>query len=60
MLNYEKTFSEFIDGKEYDKASDALLLLVRAAFKAGWLAAGGKEPVYQIMDVSKKCKKNEN
>ena len=28
---------------EYDEAEDALFSLVRAAFQAGWLAAGGEE-----------------
>lgn len=41
--DYDIAFSGFIDGNEYDKAEDALYLLVSAAFKAGWLAAGGKK-----------------
>lgn len=39
---YEKSFSDFLERKEYDKAQNALFEIVRAAFTAGWLAAGGE------------------
>ena len=42
MKNFEQLFSDFIDGTEYDKAEEALFSLIRMAFKAGWLAAGGE------------------
>ncbi|MCL2842783.1 MAG: hypothetical protein FWE28_04860 [Oscillospiraceae bacterium] len=42
MKEFESSFSDFIDGQEYDKAEDALFSLVRMAFKAGWQAAGGE------------------
>ena len=32
-----------VEQEEYDEAEDALFSLVRAAFQAGWLAAGGEE-----------------
>lgn len=32
-----------LEQTEYDEAEDALFSLVRAAFQAGWLAAGGEE-----------------
>lgn len=38
---YEAAFGRFLEQAEYDKASDALFSLARAAFQAGWLAAGG-------------------
>ena len=37
--SYEKAFDNFIDGKEYDQAEQAIFRLVRAAFEAGWRAA---------------------
>ena len=39
---FERLFSDFIDGDEYDKASASVFDLVRAAFKAGYLAASGR------------------
>ena len=36
-------FRGSLEQAEYDKASDALFSLARAAFQAGWLAAGGRE-----------------
>ena len=40
---YEAAFGRFLEQAEDDKASDALFSLARAAFQAGWLAAGGRE-----------------
>ena len=37
----EKAFGDFIDRREYDEASNAMLALTRSAFIAGWKAAGG-------------------
>ena len=39
---FERLFSDFIDGDEYDKADAAVFDLVRAAFKAGYLAASAR------------------
>ena len=39
--SFEKAFSDFLDRREYDCASDALFSVARAAFLAGWHAAGG-------------------
>ncbi len=36
---YEAAFGRFLEQAEYDKASDALFSLARAAFQAGWRAA---------------------
>ena len=44
MQGFEKAFSDFIDDKKYDEAEAALFTIVRAAFKAGWLAAGASLP----------------
>ena len=40
---YEAAFGRFLEQEEYDEAEDALFSLARAAFQAGWLAAGGRE-----------------
>ena len=40
---YEEAFGRFLEQAEYDEAEDALFSLVRAAFQAGWMAAGGEE-----------------
>lgn len=39
---FERAFSYFIEGSEYDKAELSVFVLVRAAFAAGWCAAGGE------------------
>ena len=44
MIDFEKAFGDFIDRREYDEAENALFSIVRIAFKAGWLAAGGNPP----------------
>ena len=36
---FEKAFSEFLDGTEYDSAAEGLFTIVRLAFAAGWKAA---------------------
>ena len=41
MQDFEKSFSDFLDGKEYDESEEALFSMLRIAYKAGWLAAGG-------------------
>jgi len=45
--DFEEAFGNFLERTEYDKASNALFSLARAAFQAGWLAAGGQPPVPQ-------------
>ena len=40
--DFEFAFSEFLDRHEYDEAENALFSIVRAAFSAGWRAAGGE------------------
>lgn len=40
--DFEKAFNDFLERKEYDNAENALFGITRAAFTAGWLAAGGE------------------
>jgi len=47
MHDFEKAFSDFIDRREYDGAQSALFSIIRIAFTAGWLAAGGNPPKSQ-------------
>jgi len=42
MPDFEKAFDDFLDCREYDKAANDLLSIVRTSFKAGWLVAGGQ------------------
>lgn len=39
--DFEAAFGRFLEQTEYDAAEAALFSLVRAAFLAGWRAAGG-------------------
>ena len=39
--DFEAAFDRFLEQTEYDAAEAALFSLVRAAFLAGWRAAGG-------------------
>ncbi len=39
---FEKAFNDFLERREYDHAENALFEIVRTAFFAGWLAAGGE------------------
>lgn len=51
---FEAAFDAFLDRHEYDDAENALFAIVRAAFTAGWLAAGGDAPqperIFQLLD----------
>lgn len=44
---FELAFGNFLERAEYDEAETALFTIVRAAFIAGWQAAGGKTPETQ-------------
>ena len=37
-------FEKFLEDENYEAAEDVLFSTVRAAFEAGWLAAGGEPP----------------
>ena len=39
---FEKAFGEFLESKTCDEAEDAVFTAIRAAFQAGWQAAGGE------------------
>ena len=39
--SFEKAFSEFLESKTCDDAEGAVFAAMRAAFLAGWKAAGG-------------------
>lgn len=43
-VDFEEAFSDFLDRREYDQAENALFSIVRIAYMAGWLAAGGEPP----------------
>ena len=43
-VDFDKALDDFLDRHEYDQAENALFAMVRIAFLAGWLAAGGKPP----------------
>jgi hypothetical protein len=45
--DFEAAFANFLDRREYDGAEAALFDMVRAAFLAGWKAAGGEPPMPQ-------------
>ncbi len=38
---FEAGFSSFLERHEYDEAQQSLFSIVRSAYTAGWLAAGG-------------------
>ena len=42
-IKFETAFDEFVDCKEYDALDEALFQVIRKAFIAGWVAAGGDE-----------------
>lgn len=45
--DFEEAFSNFLERREFDQASNALFSMVRISFMAGWLAAGGNPPMPQ-------------
>ena len=51
--DFEEAFSNFLDRHEYDEAEHYLFSMVRLAFAAGWMAAGGRPPqaerIYEIL-----------
>lgn len=42
--DFESAFSQFLERREYDEAENYLFSMMRQAFAAGWLAAGGDPP----------------
>ena len=51
--DYEEAFGNFPERHEYDDVETLVFTLVRAAFRAGWEAAGGSlpepEPIIRLM-----------
>lgn len=45
--DFEQALDAYLERREYDRAEDALYSLTRSAFAAGWLAAGGAQPLPQ-------------
>lgn len=41
---FEESFSKFLETREVDEAENCLFTMMRKAFIAGWLAAGGDPP----------------
>ena len=54
---FEAAFSNFLERREYDEAEHYLFSMIRTAFTAGWLAAGGNPPteerLFQLLDFSR-------
>ena len=44
-MDFEKAFSDFIDGEIYEEAHSTLFMLTREAFKAGWEAGQSNTPL---------------
>ena len=59
MQDFEKSFSEFLDRREYDEAENALFSIVREAFKAGWRASRGEiiesQKILELVPNSRKA-----
>lgn len=43
-IEFEESFSAFLERHEYDEAENYLFSMVRLAYSAGWKAAGGNPP----------------
>lgn len=55
-IDFEEAFGNFIDRREYDSVESALFTALRAAFIAGWKAAGGELPVsHKIIELHSRC-----
>ena len=44
QTQFDRAWAEFLQKPEYDAAKEAVFAVTRAAFLAGWLAAGGDAP----------------
>lgn len=59
-IDFEKSFSDYLETKEYDEAEQALFTAARSAYKAGWSAAGGIPPKAQgVLHIIKNDKGRE-
>ena len=50
---FEEVFDNFLESQKYDDAEDAIFSLVRAAFIAGWKAAGGEVPAASLNKITR-------
>ncbi|MBQ3416269.1 MAG: hypothetical protein IJH32_00320 [Ruminococcus sp.] len=41
-MDFEKSFSDYLERREYDDAENALFSIIRSAYQAGWSDAGGE------------------
>ena len=55
---FEAAFSCFLERHEYDDAESVLFEIVRAAFLAGWRAAGGECPSADFSSFGQPRKKS--
>ena len=44
MQDFDKAFDEFLSEQECEKSWEQIQSIIRRAYLAGWLAAGGKLP----------------
>lgn len=58
--DFEAAFSNFLERREYDEAESALFSIIRAAFLAGWRAAGGEPPTPQKLFDLIRCGSTES
>ena len=52
-IDFDKALSDFLDDEQYEKTSEAMFGLIRAAFAAGWKAALGSE-TEKIINIDKR------
>ena len=54
--DFEAAFSSFLERHEYDEAENYLFSMIRLAFTAGWMSAGGNPPneerLFQLLDFT--------
>ena len=52
-IEFDKALSEFLDDDQYERTSEAMFGLIRAAFTAGWKAALGSD-IGKIINIDKR------
>ena len=52
-IEFDKALSEFLDDDQYEKTSEVMFSLIRAAFTAGWKAALGSD-IGAVMKIEKR------
>ena len=51
-IEFDKALSDFLDDEQYERTSEAMFSLIRAAFIAGWKAALGSD-IGKIVNMNK-------